>query len=103
MITETEISAALDALKQFPVLGGRVVEVHARAALEAAETARREAHRKALAIAKEEIEDSCGCVFCDLGYEPVEHDGKRQHHVRVSKGLRRTAPEPSWVPCTRPQ
>jgi len=49
----------------------------------------------------EEVVSSCGCVFCDLDLKPEEHDGQQMHHVRVSKRLRKSAPEPTWEPCTR--
>lgn len=102
MITAKDVAAALAALKLFPVLDGRVTELHARTALEAVEAVRKDEAKRRYEEAHA-VEDSCGCIFCDLGYEPVEHDGSLQHHVRVSKGRRKTVPEPSWVPCTLPQ
>lgn len=50
--------------------------------------------------ATETVAPSCGCVFCDLDLVPEMHDGKMQHHVMLSKNLRRkTAPPHSWVEC----
>lgn len=48
-----------------------------------------------------QIEQSCGCVFCDIDLKPERHDGKLMHHVRVSKRMRKTTPEPTWIECTR--
>ena len=102
MVTDAEISAALNALKQFHVLDGRVTDLHARQALQAAEDVRKAEMKRARdSMMAPDVEDSCGCVFCDIDLEPVEHEGRQQHFVRVSKRLRKTAPPESWVPCTR--
>mgnify|MGYP001611994191 CR=1 FL=1 len=41
----------------------------------------------------DEVTDSCGCVFCDLGLEPEEHDGGLIHRVDMC--------DPPWAPCYR--
>jgi hypothetical protein len=69
-----------------------------RAAEDFRKAERKRAHESMMAP---EVEDSCGCVFCDMDLTPVEHEGKLQHHVRVSKRLRKTPPPESWVPCTK--
>jgi hypothetical protein len=102
MATDAEIAAAVSALRQFHVLDGRVTELHAEMALRAAEGVRMAERKRALkSMTAPEVEDSCGCVFCDMDLTPVEHEGKLQHHVRVSKRLRKTPPPESWVPCTK--
>jgi hypothetical protein len=45
-------------------------------------------------VKKEKVEDSCGCVFCDINLHPVRREsrgGYRHHIERTDK----------WVPCNR--
>lgn len=72
-----------------------------RAQITRLRTRLRRAEKKLIDIAwraSPDIEDSCGCVFCDLALEVIEHDGKPMHQVEggqsVMDGFK-------WVPCTR--
>lgn len=49
----------------------------------------------------DQVHKDCGCVFCDLELTPEHRDGALMHHVRVSKRLQKSAPNLTWVPCTK--
>lgn len=52
---------------------------------------------------EQKVEESCGCVLCDIDVPAEMHDGKMKHNVRLSRSAtRKTAPMPKWVDCTKP-